>query len=80
MLICRYNTLSEHFKVLFKLYLTKTLGMTITYNTGSLITQVPSVAPNNSVVMALKCTCIRAGFHGYSDLLETFSLRTMSQL
>ena len=37
MLICMHNTLYEHFKLLFHLYLTKTLGMTITYNTGSLI-------------------------------------------
>ena len=34
MLLCLYETLSEYFKVLFQLYLTKTLGMIITYNTG----------------------------------------------
>ena len=56
MLICMHNTLSRYLKLLFQLYMTKTLGMTITYNTGSLTTRVPSVAPNNSVLMTLQCT------------------------
>ena len=70
MLICMFNTLSKHFKIIFQLYLTKTLDMTIIYNTGSLITRVPSVVPNNSVIMALQCNypvhCINH-FLGYKE-------------
>ena len=39
-----------------QLYLTKTLGITITHNTGSLITWVTNVASNNSVIKALQCS------------------------
>ena len=50
-----HNILSEHFEGLPQLCLIKTLDITSTYNTSSLITQITYVAPNNTVIKALQC-------------------------